>query len=185
MMKPLQKFGMKLMWRLQAIGALYSVVMLTITLTLVVYPYVNWRFFDVFDSIGLDFGTQSDIVITAIIFVVIVSAALTFGFVYDRILKLWKTSNQVAMERNPYAKNLMNPKEVLNWQYYFVPMLRASGCQKEAEFMEKWNQRVLNENPELKKEVAGIMKWIDAYKLPAPEKRHLHPDLEAALASLK
>ena len=181
----LQKFGMMLMWRMQAIGSLYSVSMLTITLTLVVYPFVNWRFYEIFGKIGLDLGTQADVPITAIIFTLIVSTAMIGGFIYDRVLKLWKTSTVVAVERNPYAKNLMQPKEILNWQYFFVPMLKANGYNKEAEFMEKWNNKCLSENHVLRQDVNDIMKWVDKYDLEDPDNVFISGDIRGVIKKAK
>ena len=58
----------------------------------------------------------------------------------------------------------MSPKEWINWQFYFIPMLRSQGRDDEADFMEKWNQRLMEENPLLKKEVDDIVKWVNEYK---------------------
>lgn len=158
---------MKHVWRLQQIGALYSVTMLTITITLVLYPYVSWRFVRLFERVGIP--TTYDMLIMAIIFVVILTFALSFGFAYDRVLKLWVSQNKVAVERNPYAKNMMTPKEWLNWQYYFIPMLRVNGKEKEADFMEKWNLRILEEDPGLGRDVGEVMEWVRDFELPSGE----------------
>ncbi|MGA1873951.1 MAG: hypothetical protein ACMUHY_09815 [Thermoplasmatota archaeon] len=163
-MLDLKKFMMKHVWRLQQIGALYSVTMLTVAITLALYPYVSWRFIRIFEDIGIP--KTWDLLIMAIIFMVILSFALSFGFVYDKMLKLWVSQTKVAVERNPYAKNMMTPKEWLNWQYYFIPMLRANGKDREAEFMEKWNLRVLKEDPILKHDVENVITWVQDFELP-------------------
>ncbi|MGA1794090.1 MAG: hypothetical protein ACMUHM_09070 [Thermoplasmatota archaeon] len=164
-MVDLKKFMMKHVWRLQQIGALYSVTMLTITITLVLYPYVEWRFIRLFDSLGIP--TSWDLLIMMIIFTSILSFALIFGFAYDKVLKLWVSQTVVAVERNPYAKNMMTPKEWLNWQYYFIPMLKVNGKDKEAEFMEKWNLKVLKEDPILRRDVEEVINWVKDFELPA------------------
>ncbi len=162
-MMDLKKGLMKQVWRIQQIGALYSVIMLTVTITLVVFPFIEWRFIWAFDKIGIP--TTWDLLMVIIIFSVILMGALTAGYIYDGYLKLWKTQNEVAVERNPYAKNLMSPKEWINWQFYFIPMLRSQGRDDEADFMEKWNRRLMEENPILKKEVDDIVKWVNEYQL--------------------
>lgn len=160
---------MKHVWRLQQIGALYSVTMLTITITLVLYPYVEWRFVRLFEKIGIP--TSWDLLIMMMIFCFILSFALSFGFAYDKIFKLWVSQTVVAVERNPYAKNMMTPKEWLNWQYYNIPMLKASGRDREAEFMEKWNLKVLKEDPVLRRDVEEVLKWINDFELPSGKEK--------------
>ena len=48
---------------------------------------------------------------------------------------------------------------------------------KETEFMLKWNEHIMNEDPNLRKEVYRIIKWVQSYKLPPPDKRYLQEDL--------
>ncbi len=161
-MMDLKKGLMKQVWRIQQIGALYSVIMLTVAITLAALPLIEWRFIRAFDKIGIP--TTWDLLMAVIIFSVILSGALIVGYIYDSYLKLWRSQNEVAVERNPYSKNLMSPKEWINWQFYFIPMLRSQGRDDEADFMEKWNQRLMEENPLLKKEVDDIIKWVNEYK---------------------
>ena len=96
-----------------------------------------------------------------------------FGITYDRLLQLWKEQTIVATERNPYAKNVMQPKEILHWQFFNIPLLRQLGLDKEADFYEKWNERCVAEDTLLKEEVYRIAQWVDDYKLPPPDRRIL------------
>lgn len=178
-MTEIKKRFMMYVWRMQQIGSLYSVFMLTVTLTLVLYPLVEWRFDNLFDRIGIP--RSWNFLVVGTLFLLILSGAMLFGFMYDKVLKLWIMQTTVAIERNPYTKNLMNPKEILNWQYYFIPMLRSSGNEREADFMEKWNQRCLKENPMLQKEVKRILRWVNRYEMPPAESRFLPRDVELAL----
>lgn len=156
-------------------------VTLTITLTIVVFGMVDWRFYALFKKLGLDFGTEGDIIIILLIFTSIITCGVTFGFLYDRIFQLWKTSTVVAVERNPYTKQMMQPKEVLNWHYFFIPMLRSTGKDDEADLMEKWNNKCLKENPELRAEVNDVLKWIDDYDLSDPKNIFLDTDIKKAV----
>ena len=178
-MTGIKKRFMMYVWRMQQIGSLYSVFMLTLTLTLVLYPLVDWRFDALFQWLGMP--TDWSFLTVGILFVLILNCALLFGFVYDRVFKLWVDQTTVAIERNPYTKNLMNPKEILNWQYFFVPMLRSSGNHCEADFMDKWNQRCLAENPMLRTEVKRILRWVEKYEMPSSENRFLPVNIDEAL----
>jgi hypothetical protein len=170
-MVEIKKLFMKHVWRIQQVGALGSLVMLAMTIALILYPMVDWRFF----QFGLT--QEHDWLIVIILWLLVIGVVLVGGFTYDVLLRMWVPQQRVAVERNPFAKNLMNPKECINWQYCWVPMLKKLGCDKEAEFMQKWNEHMMNEDPVFRNEVYKVIKWINSYELPPPKKRYLTDDL--------
>jgi len=172
-MVEIKKGFMKHVWRIQQVGALGSVVMLAMTIALILYPMVDWRFF----QFGLTH--EQDWLIVIILWLMVVGVVLAGGFTYDVLLRMWVPQQRVAVERNPFQKNMMTPKECINWQYCWVPMLRKLGCDKEAEFMQKWNEHMMNEDPIFRREVYKVIKWINSYELPPPNKRFLRDDLVA------
>lgn len=166
-MESLGKNFMKIIWRFQQVGALVAIVLVCLNLTIPIYVLSGWRFVKLGIPKGLDW------LIIIIIFSIIFSIVLIFGYVYDRILKLWRHQMAVAIERNPYNKGRITPSEMLQWQYFLIPLLVKNDLKAEAEFNLKWNERNMERDPELRKEVFRIMKWVQEYKLKNMDDRYL------------
>ena len=105
------KTFMKHLWRMQQIGALVTVVLVCLNLTIPLWDFTKWRFY----NIGI--SAKYNWLIILIIFTIVFSIALVAGYIYDRIFKLWSARETVGVERNPFAKGKINPKEMLQWQY--------------------------------------------------------------------
>ena len=98
-----KKWFMRQYWRLQQSQAIASLLLWTSTITLLVWPYVRWRFEG--DDTILGFPTTYwglALIGSGVIFVV-----LMIGFVYDQTLTLWKEHQNVIIERNPFATYLL------------------------------------------------------------------------------
>ena len=108
-MAEFKKYLMKHVWRIQQIGALGSVIMISMTIALILYPMVQWRF------VELGIPGEWDWLIILILWFMVMGTVMIGGFAYDKLLRMWIPQQRVAVERNPYAKNLMTPKEVINW----------------------------------------------------------------------
>jgi hypothetical protein len=93
----LKEFFMRWKWRLDNARAIFS--MLTFAL-LLAGQYI--RYITALDNLGF-WGVM---VLSAIAFV----AFAIFGYVYDRILKLWSEQTKETILRNPYTY-MPNPKE--------------------------------------------------------------------------
>ena len=120
-MKPLEtlkKHFMIQVWRIQQSQMIISIVFWALTLTGIFYPYVDWRL-----KIAFGIGTATEGMI--LLFLLVITAILSFGFMYDRIFRLWKQQHTVAQERNPYARDKMTPKEILYWSLFYVPTMEA------------------------------------------------------------
>ena len=167
-MAGMKKGLMKYVWRLQQVAAVAGIFLWSLTLTLLLDPYftpIMIKLFNLDDS-----QVWERLVLT---FLLVFACLVGFGITYDRLLQLWKEQTIVATERNPYAKNVMQPKEILHWQFFNIPLLRQLGLDKEADFYEKWNERCVAEDTLLKEEVYRIAQWVDDYKLPPPDRRIL------------
>ena len=148
------------LWRIQQSQAIISIFFWSLTLAGVFYKdyihphFVAWgivRIEDVF--LG-----------TVILFFIIVVVFLIFGLLYDRVLRLWVEQTTVAVERNPYSKERLMPKEVVFWQRGYLSIMKEiakkdSSMQKDLDFMDKWMSKSLQE-PGLKKEVEELEQWV-------------------------
>ena len=166
-MSNVKKSLMLLVWRFQQINSMVIIVGLAFTLTLQIYPYIGWRFVE----LGIPYDW--DWLIILIIFVIIFSGAVFVGILYDTVFKFWIQQQVVIVERNPFAKEKIAPKGVLNKRYFWVPMLRKSGLDHEADFMTSWVEKNLDESPLVRKDVQRVVKWINEYELRPADKRWL------------
>ena len=148
------------LWRMQQSQALISVFFWALTLAGVFY--LNY-FHPVFVSVGLP---ESAIAIgTTILFILIVLAFLLMGFIYDRFLRLWREQTDVIVERNPYSRERLLPKEIVFWRRGTLALMKElakkdSAIQKDIEFMEKWIAKSMADYEELKEAVASMEKWV-------------------------
>ncbi len=146
-------------WRFQQVGGLVAVTLMCLNLTILLYAYIGWWF----ERIGVPH--KLDWLIMIIIFTLSFTIALLFGVLYDTVFKLWRHREIVAVERNPYMKGRIKPTELVSWQYIYIPLLIKYGLKDEAIFNLKWNERNMERDPELRKDVFRMMKWINEYKL--------------------
>jgi hypothetical protein len=162
------KVLMKQIWRFGQVGGMVSVILMCLNLTIPLYEYTAWRL------IELGIPGRLDWLIILILFLMVFSMTLIFGFAYDKIFQLWKHREIVAMERNPFMKGRITPNELVTWQYVNIPLLLKNGLKAEAEFNLKWNERNMERDPELRKDVFRIIKYIKDYKLKNLDDRWLH-----------
>ncbi len=161
------KFFMKHLWRFQQIGGLVTVILMCLNLTIPIYTYTHWRF----ERLGIP--SRWDWLIILIIFSIVFLIALIAGYAYDKVFKLWSPQKVVGIERDPYAKGRLTPAEYWRYQYAFIPILLKSGLRAEAEFNLKWNERCLERDPDFRKDVNKIRKYVEKYKLKSVDKRWL------------
>ena len=101
----MKKVIMRQYWRIQQSQAIITLGFWTATLTLLVWPYVSWRF-DPSESfltipmtyvglVGIAFG--------------VLSSVLLIGFAYDVTFGLWRDHITINQERNPFTTYKLNP----------------------------------------------------------------------------
>jgi len=166
-MAGIKKGLMLMVWRFQQINTMVLIIGLSITLTFQLYPYVRWRFY------GWGISPNLDWLIILIIFLIIFACAVIVGLIYDVLLKLWIQHAVVMIERNPYAKEKIPAKQILNRKYFYIPLLKKSNLDAEVEFNEKWVERNMEDDPILRKDTERVIAWINEYKLKPADKRWL------------
>ncbi|MFW9879047.1 MAG: hypothetical protein ACFFG0_38700 [Candidatus Thorarchaeota archaeon] len=173
-MAGIKKGLMLLVWRFQQVNSMIVIIGLSLTLTLQILPFVDWRFHKL--------GITSDYnwVIVLILFLIIFSGALIVGIIYDAVLKLWIQQQTVTIERQPYAKEKLAAKALLNRKYFWIPMLKKAGLEKEAEFSDKWVEHNMKTDANLRKDVNRVIQWINEYELKPADERWLK-DIEEVL----
>ena len=160
-----KKYLMVQIWRIQQSQVLISLVFWALTLAGVFY-YNYFRAFFIRLGLVSEVDNQTNNLIgTIYLFFIIVAAILLMGFIYDRYLKLWREQTDVAVERNPYSVERMQPKEIVQWKRTSVSIMKElaktdSAIQKDIEFMEKWIAKSLAERPDLRATVEGLEKWV-------------------------
>jgi hypothetical protein len=173
-MAGIKKSLMLLVWRFQQINSMILIIGLSLTLTLQSYQYVSWRF------VELGIPARLDWLIMLIIFIIIFSCAIIVGIIYDSIMKLWIQQSVVMVERNPFAKEKIAAKGIVNRKYFFIPLMEKLNLKNEVKFSNKWIERNLEEDPILRKDVYRVINWINKYKLKPEDKRWLE-DVEKIL----
>ena len=101
----MKKWLMRQYWRIQQSQAMIGLGFWTATITLLVWPYVSWRFesndtlmFIPMTYVGL-LGIAAGVLTTV----------LLVGFFYDVTFGLWRDHITINQERNPFAVYKLNP----------------------------------------------------------------------------
>ena len=101
----MKKWAMRQYWRIQQSQAMISLGFWTATITLLVWPYVSWRFDS--DETLLFIPMTYDGLIS--IAVLVLGIVLIAGFSYDVTFGLWRDHITVNQERNPFSTYKLNP----------------------------------------------------------------------------
>ena len=109
----MKKVIMRQYWRLQQSQTVISMVFWTTTLTLLIWPYVKWRFESECDG-GICFSNQilgipSTYFGLMSIGILVLLTVLLIGYIYDVGLGLWKEHLTISTERNPFGVYLISP----------------------------------------------------------------------------
>jgi hypothetical protein len=146
----IKKKLMELMWRMQQSQTIIGVLMWSLTLTGIFYPYMR-------DKFGFD---PSDVLLPMmLLFLFILGMVVLIGVIFDK-LRFWKEQNIVLAERNPYATFKFYPKEI-HWARLWLVLAKQQKdpppeVRREIEFFEKWMERLMAEDPHYREEVEEI-----------------------------
>ena len=127
---PLKKWVMRQYWRMQQSQSIISMGLLGSSLTLLLWPYVSWRFSSSCAE-GLCFS-NSVLGIPATyfgligIFVSLVLIVLCIGYLYDRVFSLWTAQRSVDFERNPFLTYALSPMFMMNMAMTAENLKRSS-----------------------------------------------------------
>ena len=100
----LKKAFMRQYWRIQQSQTLISMGFWITTLTLLMWPYVSWRFESETEMLAVPMTYWG---LGAIAFSVLL-IVLIIGWVYDVFLGLWREHLTVVQERNPFTTYKVN-----------------------------------------------------------------------------
>ena len=102
---PFKKWFMRQYWRVQQSQTIISMAFWVTTLTLLIWPYVRWRFEDnsTFAGISTTYFGLIGIGLTVVIIVLVV------GVVYDVTFGLWREHMTIIGERNPFQTYQISP----------------------------------------------------------------------------
>jgi len=152
----IKKWFMLQMWRVQQIAAILSLVMLAITDALLIYDKVSWRS-------GI-FATPY----TGATMLLVIIGLLIWGasIVWDTRLKMWREQMTVLVEKNPFNKERMAPKEIVMYSLMWLPMLESIGrndpkVRDAAVALREWVDKAAKEDPNIARDVQEILKFID------------------------
>ena len=129
-------------WRFQQIAMIATLALMMVNLSLTLYKYVQWRIPDPY--IGLP------MLVFALLLMVWISA-----WYYDRKLKLWREQMMVAVDRNPYAQDRLTPKEIINMEWIWIPIVNHADPQT-ADKLRQWVQLEKFKYPEVAAQVEVI-----------------------------
>ena len=109
----MKKLIMRQYWRIQQSQAVVSMAFWTTTLTLIIWPYVKWRFDDSCDG-SLCFsdeimGISSTYFGLILIGIIVLLTVFLIGYIYDVGFGLWKEHLTISTERNPFGVYLIAP----------------------------------------------------------------------------
>jgi hypothetical protein len=146
----LRKWVMRQYWRMQQSQAVVSLILWGTTITLLVWPLVDWRFTSSCSS-GVcfpeDLGPISSTYIAlAMIFFSVMFGVLLIGFLYDQVFSLWTEWSSIAMERNPYGTYALAP-------------IWAMSFSLQAEIL----KRISADDEDMVKQADWYLKWCESY----------------------
>jgi hypothetical protein len=142
----MKKLIMRQYWRIQQSQAVVSMAFWTTTLTLIIWPYVKWRFDDSCNG-SLCFsdeilGISSTYFGLMIIGIIVLLSVFLIGYVYDVGFGLWKEHLTISTERNPFGVYLISPPTGLILAQtnlllkHLVP--EDEDVQRHVAFVERW-----------------------------------------------
>lgn len=112
-----KKWFMLQVWRIQQVSAIVTIALLALSLALQLFNYVQWR---------LE-GTVLYNSIVGVPLLLITIGLLIWGVSiwWDLRMRMWREQAQVLVERNPYTKEKMASKEILQYVMLWLPVLET------------------------------------------------------------
>jgi len=154
-LKRIKKWFLLQMWRLQQVAQVLTLVLLALNLSLQAWGYVKWR--------NGFLANPSTGVLS--ILLVLALAIWSFAYIWDRRLKMWREQTAILIEKNPYMKERLTPKEVAVYAMIWVPIMEHIGkndpvLKANAELLKNWMKRELKADDLSPKELEDILLYI-------------------------
>ena len=145
-----RKWAMRQYWRMQQSQAVVGLLLWGTTITLLVWPYVRWRFDgSCSDALCLStsyLGIPATYIGLITIFMTVMFGVLTIGYLYDQVFSLWTEWRSVDMERNPFVTYALSP----NWAMLLA--LQAENLRRQA-----------NGDEDMIAQADWFLKWCERY----------------------
>ncbi|MEM0343842.1 MAG: hypothetical protein QXU73_06320 [Thermoplasmata archaeon] len=151
----IKKWLMLQMWRLQQVAQVLTLTLMAANLSLMVWGYVKWR--------GSIF--ENSIAGPLVILLVLGLVIWSFAIVWDLRLKMWREQVSVLVEKNPYMKERLAPKEIALYALTWLPVLEQLGkdnpeMKTHAEALRLWLQKELRDDSLVRKDLEDILEYI-------------------------
>ncbi|MEZ8113011.1 MAG: hypothetical protein QMC61_05235 [Candidatus Poseidoniaceae archaeon] len=162
---PVRKWAMRQYWRMQQSQAVVGLLLWGTTITLLLWPYINWRFTDSCDS-GLCFndsifGIPSTYFGLSSIFLAVMLGVLTIGYLYDKVFSLWTEWRSVDMERNPYTTYALTPNWMMGTALQAELLKRSSPDDEKMQEQTDWILKWCKEYAQGELFARAVQKWDD------------------------
>ena len=171
-----KKWIMRQYWRIQQSQAFISIGFWATTLTLLIWPYVAWRFAphcskeygsgcfpDELLGLPATYWGLSSIFISVMVIVLLI------GWIYDRILGLWIEWRSVDTERNPFMTYALSPNWMMTVAMQAEILKRLSPdddkMQSDCDWILQWCQTQAGEEIFAR----TVQKWDEFMPHPTPE----------------
>ena len=160
---PVKKWVMRQYWRMQQSQSIISMGLLGSSLTLLLWPYVSWRFSSSCDE-GLCFnnsflGIPSTYLGLLGIFFGLVLIVLCIGYFYDRVFSLWTAQRSVDFERNPFWTYALSPMFMMNMAMTAESLKRNSPEDPELQEQMDWVLNYCKENSDSEIWARTVQHW--------------------------
>jgi hypothetical protein len=170
-----KKALMTTLWRISQTGPFLSVFFWSTALAGIFWPIVGqtpggpegplWYF--IVDVLGVPTARAALVGLTILVLVGL-GAIFTFGYIYDRVLRLWQEQVEIAYDRNPYMRERLYPKEVVLVRMHIAILSEVgkgnAAAMERVRAMEAWVESQLRLDPVLAKGV----KELESYSSRSP-----------------
>ena len=160
---PVKKWVMRQYWRMQQSQSIISMGLLGSSLTLLLWPYVSWRFSNKCDE-GLCFS-DSIFGISATyfgllgIFAGLILIVLCIGYFYDRVFSLWTAQRSVDFERNPFWTYALSPMFMMNMALTAENLKRNCPDDEEMQKQMDWILQYCKSNADTEMWARTVQHW--------------------------
>ena len=160
---PVKKWIMRQYWRMQQSQSIISMGLLGSSLTLLLWPYVSWRFSkNCEDSVCFN-STVLGIPATYLgllgIFLSLVLIVLCIGYFYDRVFSLWTAQRSVDFERNPFWTYSISPMFMMNMAITAENLKRNAPDDNEIQEQMDWILNYCKENADTEMWARTVQHW--------------------------
>jgi len=153
--KRARKWFMLQVWRLQQISQVMTLFLLALSEATVLWTLLKYR--------GGIFNNPY--IMIPLLLAMFGSAIWLASIIWDLKLKMWRFQATVLVERNPYSKEKMAPKEIVLYSMTWLPIMDKLGendpkIRMQAEAFRAWLRKASKMEPNLEADMKEILDFI-------------------------